>query len=147
MLMTYKTSLSNGARLPDWADRLENFIQNNRNTPFTWGAFDCGRLCFKAESALYGASRWDDIITDDKLSIRNAYKPIKENNCKSLWDLIDTRMERLASPALAQRGDWLGHYVKNEESLGICLGDKMACIGKNGLIFVKLTHAVTAWRV
>jgi len=147
MLTTYKTSLLSGARLPDWAERLDKFITDNLNTPFTWGAFDCGRFCCRGESAMYGVSRWDDIITDDKLSIRKAYKPIKDNNCKSLWQLVDTRMPRLASPALAQRGDWIGYYVDGEESLAICVGDKIACISPTGLVFIKLSHASVAWRV
>jgi hypothetical protein len=137
----------NGARLPDWVERLNKFVESNRNTPFTWGVFDCGRFCIKAEIAMYGVSRWDDIAADDKLSLRKAYRPIKENGCKSLWQLLDTRLERLATPLLAQRGDFVGHYVNDEESLGVCLGDKMVCISPTGLIFVDLSHAVTAWRV
>ena len=146
-LMTCKTGQLNGARLPDWAERLDKFIQDNLDTPFTWGAFDCGRLCIKLEIAMYGVSRFDDILTEEKLTIRKAYKPIKDNKCKSLWEFVDSRIPRLESPAFAQRGDFFGYYVDGEESLAICLGDKMACISPTGLVFIESSRAAVAWRV
>jgi len=153
MLMNCKTSKSNGdahpelPRLADWPERLDQFIQDSQSRPFEWGSFDCFQICAKAEMAIKGQSTWPDVVTDKALTIRQTYKLLRKFGVTTLWQGVDLRMNRWDAPRQARRGDWVGHYVDDEESLGVSVGDKIACIGFNGLSFKSMSEAITAWRV
>ena len=146
MSTTCKNGKLNGARLADWPERLSCFIQEHKDSPFNWGALDCGRFCVKAELAIYGETRWEDVLSDTSTK-RKAYKPIKANGCSSLWELVSTRMDQLDSPLLAQRGDWVGHYVDGEQALGVVFDSKIACIGPDGIQFKPMSDAMIGWKV
>ena len=95
---------------------------------------------------MYGDTRWPDLIGGYKTE-RGAAGRIKRAGGESLWHLADQRMDRLESVKLAQRGDWIGHYTENGESLGICFGDRFACVDiESGLNFLPMSEAVCAWR-
>lgn len=145
--MTYKTKHLIGAnRLNDWPDQLNKFINANALSQFQWGSFDCSQFCIQAEQAMYGQTRWEDLIGGYKTE-RGALGRIKRAGGESLWDLIDQRMERRESVKLAMRGDWIGHYTEDGESLGICIGSDFVCVHlDSGLVVVPMTEAVVAWR-
>jgi len=133
-------------RLNDWPERLYRLVDSNKDTPFQWGAFDCSQFCIQAEQAMYGDTRWTDLIGGYKTE-RGAHGRIKKAGADSLWLLIDQRMERLDSVKLAQRGDWIGHYTDDGESLGICLGHYFVsvCLA-GGVVSTPMNEAVCAWR-
>jgi len=145
--MTSKTKHWIGAnRRSDWPEQLHALIDFNFETPFQWGTFDCSQFCIKAEQAMYDDTRWRDLIGGYKTQ-RGANGRIKRAGADSLWGLIDTRMERLDSVKLAGRGDWIGHYTEEGESLGICLGSDFVCVHMDrGLVVVPMTEARVAWR-
>ena len=145
--MTCKTKLLIGAnRLSDWPERLYRLVDSNQQTPFEWGDFDCSQFCIQAEQAMYGDTRWTDLIGGYKTK-RGAGGRIKRAGGESLWDLIDQRMERLDSVKLAQRGDWIGHYTDDGESLGICLGHYFVSVCLDGgLVSIPMNQSVCAWR-
>lgn len=145
--MTCKTKLSTGAnRLNDWPERLYQLIDTNQSTPFQWGTFDCSQFCIQAEQAMYDETRWTDLIGGYKTK-RGACGRIKRAGADSLWNLIDQRMERLNSVKLAKRGDWIGHYTDDGESLGILIDSRFVCVHLDrGLVFIPMTEAVVAWR-
>jgi len=145
--MTSKTKhLIGVARRPDWPERLHALIDENIDTPFQWGDFDCSQFCIQAEQAMYGDTRWSDLIGGYKTE-RGAAGRIKRAGGESLWHLADQRMDRLESVKLAQRGDWIGHYTESGESLGICFGDRFVCVDiESGLNFLPMSEAVCAWR-
>lgn len=142
-----KTKHLIGANRPDgWPERLLNFIQSQSDRPFQWGAFDCSQFCIQAEQAIYQDTRWHDLIGGYKTE-RGANSRIKKAGADSLWSLIDSRMERLPSVKMAQRGDWIGHYTESGESLGIMLERNFACVHIiGGLSIEPLSEAVVAWR-
>lgn len=146
MITSEKTS-NNHFRLNNWPEKLNQFIKHNESRPFKWGSFDCFQICAKSELAIKGQSTWPDIISDQDLTALQTYKILKKHGASSLWDLIDLRMTRWDSPNQAKRGDWVGHYVNREESLGVLVGDKIACVGLNGILFKNMSEAITAWRV
>lgn len=134
-------------RRKDWPERLTDLVIKSSNRPFQWGAFDCSQFCIQAELEICGETRWEDFIGGYKTE-RGANGRIKKAKADSLWNLIDQRMERLASVKLAQRGDWIGHYTDDGESLGILIGDRFACVGKPaGIVLKPLDEAVVAWRL
>jgi len=141
-----KTKHWTGAnRLSDWPERLSQFIADNAETEFVWGASDCSQFCIQAEQAMYGNTRWEDMIGGYKTQ-RGALGKIKKK-ADSLWQLIDQRMERLPSVKMAQRGDWVGHYTDDGESLGILMDGHLVCVHLDrGLVFLPMSDAVVAWR-
>lgn len=145
--MTYKTKHSTGVnRLANWPERLAEFLSSNSDTPFEWGSFDCSQFCIQAEQAIYGETRWPDLVGGYKTE-RGALGRIKRAGGESLWDLIDSRMQRLESVKMAQRGDWIGHYTEYGESLGILVDSRFACVDiESGLNLLPITEAVVAWR-
>lgn len=145
--MTYKTKPLIGVnRLPNWPENLSQLVQKNQDTPFQWGAFDCSQFCIQAELAMYGDTRWDDLIGGYKTE-KGAIARIKRKGADSLWSLIDQRMDRLPSAKMAQRGDWIGHYTESGESLGILIDSRFACVDiDSGLNLLPISRAVCAWR-
>ncbi len=146
MSTTCKNGKLNGARLADWPERLSRFIQEHQSSPFDWGSLDCARFCVKAELAMYGKTRFEDVLTGATTK-RKAYKPIKANGCSNLWDFVSSRIEKLDSPLLAQRGDCVGHYVDGEQALGIVFDGKIACVGPDGIQFKPMSDAMIGWKV
>lgn len=145
--MTCKTKHLIGAnRYNDWFERLINLVQSQKESHFEWGSFDCSQFCIQAEEAMYGETRWPDMIGGYKTK-RGAMSRIKKKGADSLWQLIDQRMERRESVKMAQRGDWVGHYTEDGESLGIVIDNRFACVDvESGLNLLPLSMAVCAWR-
>lgn len=145
--MTYKTKHWTGVnRLANWPERLAEFLSSNSDTSFEWGSFDCSQFCIQAEQSIYGQTRWEDLIGGYKTE-RGALGRIKRAGGDSLWDLIDQRMERLPSVKMAKRGDWIGHYTEQGESLGILVDSRFACVDiESGLNLLPMSEAVVAWR-
>lgn len=147
MSTTYKTKHSIGASRPDgWPERLVQFIEDSADRQFKWGDFDCSQFCIQAETAIYQQTRWADLIGGYKTE-RGANSRIKKAGADSLWDLIDSRMDRYPSAKMAKRGDWVGHYTESGESLGIMLERHFVCVRVDaGLSIEPLSDAVIAWR-
>lgn len=145
--MTCKTKLWTGEnRLSDWPERLHALVEDNSGTPFQWGTFDCSQFCIQAQQVMYGHTIWGDMIGGYK-SKKGAMSRIKRKDAESLWELIDKRMDRLHSVKLAMRGDWVGHYTEDGESLGICLGSHFVCVCLDGgLVVSPMTEAKVVWR-
>jgi len=96
---------------------------------------------------MYGETRWPDLVAGYKTE-RGAMGRIKRAGGESLWHLMDQRMERLESVKLAKRGDLVGHYTEDGESLGICFGDRFVCVDiESGLNFLPMSEAECAWRI
>jgi len=147
MSTTYRTKRLNGAdRLSNWPERLSQFLIDNNDRPFEWGDFDCSQFAIHAEIAITGDSRFWDYKGGYKTK-RGAFGKLKRGGFNNVWQLVDSRLERLDNVKLAQRGDVIGHRTGDGESLGICIGKKYAASGSNGIVYASLDEAVCAWRM
>lgn len=150
MLQQYKESHLHGAALVrpyNYPERLAQFILENQNVKFEWGRMDCARFAIRCQIATFGFTPWPEFLTDKRISRKAAMKIIKDLGHNSLWDLVDTRQQRVHNVLMAKRGDIVGHYVKGEEAMGVMLGTCFVNASRNGLVYAPVTQATIAWEV
>jgi len=132
-------------RLVDWPTRLNDHIEEWRHKKFEWGKSDCGHFCLYAEKAICGASRFDDWI--GQYSSQNGFARFLVK--MGLGDLATSVGARLREIKVleAQRGDVALIDTPLGDALSLVVGDKVAAMGKDGLIFLPLMSAKKAWKV
>lgn len=128
-------------KFQDWEKRLNSHLQNV--PPFAWGTNDCcqftlGRWCELCTGINYFASY------KYKTEI-GALKILKKHG--GVDGLASLHLGEPKSPAMAKRGDIVSFTHDQGDALGICLGNKIAAIGANGLLFVPIRLANNAWSV
>ena len=138
-------------KLPHWERLLDNYIQTNIDHPFEWGTFDCVSFANGAFKVQYG---FDCVQANEYADAKSALKALKKI-CKTtdLVESVDQFLTRI-NPNLIRRGDIAlveGNIIDQIDgvgaSLGVCIGDKIACVSISGLVFVSFTQARIAWRV
>lgn len=140
-------------RLPDWEQRLADYVASVRERPFEWGAHDCILHGASAIEAMTGV----DIAADyrgryhDRAS---AAAILKARGRGTLLRTIDDVLER-RPPSRALRGD----LVWFEGSVGVCLGAMAAFVGeeriagcaglpfRRGLVMIPRHLWTKAWAV
>ena len=150
MLQEYKASRSLGgaqAKPHDYPERLAQFILENQKTKFEWGRMDCARFAIRCQLATFGFTPWPEFLTNSRTSQKEAFKIIKDLGHDSLWDLVSTRQQRVENVRLAKRGDIVGHYVRDEEALGVMIGTHFVNVSFRGLVYAPLSQAMIAWEI
>lgn len=150
MLQPYKANLLHGddqAKPHDYPERLAAFIHANQKTKFEWGRMDCARFAIRCQLATFGFTPWPEFLTDERMSQKDSLKIVEDLGFDSLWDLVDTRQQRVQNVRLAKRGDIVGHYVRGEEALGVMIGTCFVNVSFRGLVYAPLSQAVVAWEV
>ena len=126
---------------PDgWEKRLQEYLQNVG--PFEWGTNDC---CMFSANAVFA------ITGEDFAKPYRGYKTAKG----ALSRLKDIGVEGIATKALGQpkpvsyakRGDVILYDCGKGDALGICIGDKIAVIGEDGLVILPMSQCLKSWSV
>lgn len=131
-------------RPDDWPERLNAFIEANLHTPFAWGLHDCSQFVIKCELALFDQTKFADSIGKYKTK-RGAAMHLHYKGFDSLWDYVGSRYNEI-TPSFAKRGDIAGHLTQDGESVGIIVGNSIACAGDDGIAFKPLSEAERFWR-
>lgn len=134
-------------RFDDWPVRLDAAVEAARLRPHRWGQHDC---------ALWAASVVHELTgVDPAAHLRGTYTS-KIGALRVMadhGDLITLGGNALGASvpiAMAGRGDvCLGRFDENHGGvcLGICIGDRVAFTGLDGLVFVPLLDCELAWHV
>jgi len=132
-------------RLNDWPDRLNAHIEEWRHREFDWGKADCALFCLYAEKAMCGQSRFEDFIGQYKTD-KGSLKALKKFGAGNLVDTVAQRLEEIPV-MMAKRGDVASIDTPDGDALSLVVGDKVAGLGKEGLVFLPLTSAKRAWKV
>lgn len=134
-------------RREDWPERLNDYIESRRDTPFEWGTNDCCMFAAHAIEAMTGENPAAEFVRKYKKQ-RSAQKIIKDHG-GDLAGLICTKLGQEIDPRQAQRGDVMLVQIPTEdrECAAVCLGDVWAAPGQDGLVFGTMKSALTAWRV
>lgn len=126
---------------PDgWEKRLEEYLQNVG--PFEWGKNDCCMFSANCAFAITGT---------DYAKPYRGYKTAKgamgrlkgigvEGIATKLWGHPKTA-------AYAKRGDVVLFDCGDGDALGICIGDKIAVMGQDGLVILPMSECLKAWSV
>lgn len=130
-------------RLPDWEDRLSDYLGRHREAVFAWGRLDCVLFAAGAVAAMTGE--------DPAAHLRGRYatkigamRKLHAEGARGVADLASVRFAEVG-PAFARRGD----LVLAQESLGVCIG-RVACFltdGAAGLTAVPIGEWSRAWRI
>ena len=132
-------------RVIDWPDRLQAHIEEWRHKKFEWGKADCALFCLYAEKAICGSSRFDDFIGKYR-SAAGSVKALLKIGGGDLAASVGARLREI-KPSEAQRGDVALIDTPLGDALSLVVGDKVAAMGKDGLIFLPLDAAKKAWKV
>ena len=132
-------------RVVDWPDRLQAHIEEWRHKKFEWGKADCALFCLYAEKAICGSSRFDDFIGQYR-SAAGSVKALLKIGGGDLAASVGARLREI-KPSEAQRGDVALIDTPLGDALSLVIGDRVAAMGKDGLIFLPLDAAKQAWKV
>lgn len=134
-------------RLDDWPLRLDAFIDDARPRPFVRGAWDCCAFVAAAVEAMTGL-RLDIPGRGDYADADGAAGALDALGLADVAELADRVLGDRIAPPFAQRGDVvLAPMAGSEAALALCLGDKVAAVGRSGLVFLPMRLALAAWRV
>ena len=132
-------------RLVDWPTRLNDHIEEWRHKKFEWGKADCALFCLYAEKAICGSSRFDDFIGKYRSAAGSA-RALLKIGAGDLAASVGARLREI-KVLEAQRGDVALIDTPLGDALSLVVGDKVAAMGKDGLIFLPLMSAKKAWKV
>lgn len=131
-------------RLPDWEQRLGDFVAQRLSQPFAWGVNDCVLFAADAVQAVTGVDplpdwrgQWDDMTSAMRAIVRAG----------GLEAAVQSRGLQQVPPLFAQRGDVVMHRRDGADALAVCVGGSLAAPSEAGLLFFGLEHGVAAWRV
>lgn len=115
-------------RLPDWEQRLGEFMAANRDRPFAWGEWDCILMACAAAEAITGHDAAADFRGrySDAAGARQALRDI---GAGALLRTVDREFNR-KPVGRAQRGD----LIWRDGCVGVCLGSTAAFITEPGLL-------------
>ncbi len=124
---------------------LADYIEEKRNEQFVYGLNDCCQFVREGVERVTGKP----IDTSDigKYStVKEALRVLKKQG--GFESLGKKYFGDPIEPTYAQRGDIVLFNYKDVEAVGLCVGDKIACLDKDGVVFIDLLeNAKLAWRI
>src|SRR5689334_16890400 len=124
-------------RRQDWPERLAAWLERARTRPFQYGIWDC---CLAAADWVREATGADHAI--DYRGYRTesgAYRKMKSIAEGGVVEVVTRALGApLSSPLMAQRGDVVAVQSESGPALGVCLGDRVAVVMRDGLGFLGL---------
>ena len=128
-------------RLPDWEQRLADYLAGVLNTPHRFGSHDCalhGANAVLAQTGHDYAAAYRGRYTTEL----GAARALRKHGAGSLQATFDVQLP-VINPALAQRGD----LVMAQEAIGVCVGGHAMFAGAQGLERIARTEWSRAWKV
>lgn len=141
------------SRKPDWQSKLQQFLLESVALRFSYGEADCCLFVADAVLAMTGsdiASPYRGMYSsrDEALSLART-----ETGARSVAAVVASGLERAGLPnidvSLAQRGDVVLIRRQRDFSLGLISlsGREILALGRQGIVKVPLSRAVSAWHV
>jgi hypothetical protein len=130
-------------RFHDWPERLAEFIEGSRETPFEYGSHDCCRFAGKVVHAITGE---DPMTAFDYRSRLGAERLVR--SAGTLDALINRTLGEPVHSSRAGRGDVVVADLEEGSTVGICLGEQ--CVFATdpvGITFRPRSMIRAAWRI
>ena len=148
-----KRKLSTGVanKVPYWERLLVEYIDTKRVEPFVWGSNDCIHFVNGAYKVQYNQNLFETIdsaiYTDLESSLKVAYEHL---GTVKLDEATDQLLDRINSNFL-QYGDiafidTTDFGTGSGHAFGLYIGEQIACLGLDGLVFVHRKYAKFGWR-
>ena len=136
-------------KLPQWEIRLFDFISSNKDKSFKWGKWDCCIFVIEAVRAMTETEimkpSWNNklealfFIKENGKTINSATtKFLKKSGLKS----IDKNFITAGDVVLLK-----DIHNNNEQIMGICTGNLIACVSEEGISYRENQSAVKVWRI
>ena len=136
-------------KLPQWETHLFNFINNNTERPFAWGKWDCCIFAVEGIKAMTGKTmmkiQWQNkkeaykfIANTGRTLNKVTSKYAKQSNIKT----IEKNFITAGDIVLLE-----DHLNDNEELIGICTGNLIACVSEEGITYRENSRAKKVWRL
>lgn len=136
-------------RLPDWEQRLAEYLASKANARFCWGREDCALFAAGAVLAVTG----QDLAVPFRgryRTARGAVRALKRFGAGALESTVDQHFERCA-PAFVRRGDLVAIAGEGGHALGVAIGHHALFLGEegevDGLVRVSRPDWLISWRV
>jgi len=148
-------------RLPEWRERLIEYVESKQSLQFEWGKHDCFQFAFGAAKAMTGVDfiGWIQGTYDNKYA---AVKQLVKNyGHKKLIDAVGDTILKYGGEPVGEPGvgDIVAADVENNDcearqmfggmTLGISCGNDIAvfaCSG-DGIVFLRNPKIIKAWRL
>lgn len=135
-------------RLKNWPRLLDAFIESRRHTPFAWGSNDCCLFAADATQAITGIDPaaalrgYRTALGAARLSVaaRTEDDPFGVRALPARCGFTEIPVKR------ASRGDLVVLPMRGLPVVGVCLGIKSVGPGRDGVVFVNTSDALSAWR-
>ena len=133
-------------RKPDWANRLNTYIEQHLNTPFEWGTFDCCLFTADAIQAMTG----QDFAAEFRghySSLRGSKHALKKYGAGDLRLTIEAKFGPMCSRLCAGRGDIALVKTPLGDALGIVWSGKIWAAAERGLMTLPMSSCLGCWEV
>lgn len=129
------------SRHQDWEAKLNRFLETVG--PFEWGTNDCCMFAVSAVESITGV--------DHGIKYRGYKTKTGAARRLSTYGGVDgIATLELGEPKninFAKRGDVVLFDIGNGDSLGVCLGSKIAAVSESGLMFINMSESKKVWSV
>ena len=136
-------------KLPQWEIRLFDFISSNKDKSFKWGKWDCCIFVIEAVRAMTET----EILKPSWNNKLEALFFIKENG-KTINSATTKFLKKSGLKTIDKNFITAGDVVllndihnNNEQIMGICTGNLIACVSEEGISYRENQSAVKVWRI
>lgn len=139
-------------RLAEWSHNLDDLIDSLRDKPFAWGENDCLNFANQAHLAMTGKPLASDWMGNYKTAFgakRHYVKLLKTQGFSTIQQALDKRLLRI-HVKLPPRGSLVGRPADNQVTnlaLGVCIGEKVAFISDEGVVFLPAQADDIFWAI
>ena len=139
-------------RLAEWSHNLDDLIDSLRDRPFAWGENDCLNFANQAHLAMTGKPLASDWVGNYKTAFgakRHYVKLLKTQGFANIEQALDKRLLRI-HVKLPPRGSLVGRAAHNQVTnlaLGVCIGEKVAFISDEGVVFLPTQAGDIFWAI
>tara|TARA_Y100001937_G_C7017544_1_gene283856 strand:+ start:193 stop:627 length:435 start_codon:yes stop_codon:yes gene_type:complete len=142
-------------KLNDWENRLADYIEEVRNTKFSWGLHDCVVFANQCMRVQTGQGFFDDYMPDYKSALqanrtyRNILVDLKVPNIK---EALDTKLQRFHGLIPPKGSIVCREVVQRLEygigyNLGVAIDHRAGFTSHDGLVFEKINTKDVFWTV
>ncbi|MDE2103664.1 MAG: hypothetical protein KGL39_40880 [Patescibacteria group bacterium] len=124
---------------------LYHYIAAVRREPYRIGTFDCCTFCAAAVNVVTGKDLMQGIPS---YSTESEMQALIQQYGGSLSALACHFLQcEPKGPVCARIGDIVLTRSRHGESLGVCLGNAIACVSDSGICYLPMSEALTSFEV
>lgn len=128
-------------RLENWQSKLSSHLRTVG--AFEWGTNDCCMFAVNCVKVITGVDHGKEY---------RGYKSAlgasrRLDRCGGVEGIATTELGAPKPLKQAKRGDVVLVKTGNDVALGVSVGDKIAVVGENGLMFLPFADGIKAWSV